>query len=288
MPARPCLGCGDLIAAGAYCRRCRPEGVRFNAAQGTLHDARVFRHRTLVLTGGRCARCGSTDRVLGVSPRARRRRPKPDRRHAAVPPPPRARGGTHSLTAADKDSPHGGDDDRRAAPRLAYIWRTRWLNQQTVRNWIDAKTLPALHVGRRVRIRRADFDALLAASVIGVPQPAEHLGRRDSSTGSSRRRVIRLALFLEASLHRPASRPIGTLRRADTPFPRRRSLGRAGSGPPGLARAVFRERQRDRVHSPSSAPGRYVLVKESTHQPKDSDGNQNHHHQDAGDRPRQR
>jgi excisionase family DNA binding protein len=35
------------------------------------------------------------------------------------------------------------------------------LNQQTVRNWIDQGTLPALHVGRRVRIRRSDFEALL-------------------------------------------------------------------------------------------------------------------------------
>jgi excisionase family DNA binding protein len=35
------------------------------------------------------------------------------------------------------------------------------LNQQTVRNWIDHGTLPALHVGRRVRVRRSDFEALL-------------------------------------------------------------------------------------------------------------------------------
>jgi excisionase family DNA binding protein len=35
------------------------------------------------------------------------------------------------------------------------------LNQQTVCNWIDQGALPALNVGRRVRIRRLDFDALL-------------------------------------------------------------------------------------------------------------------------------
>jgi excisionase family DNA binding protein len=35
------------------------------------------------------------------------------------------------------------------------------LNQQTVRNWIDRGELPALRVGRRVRILRTDFDALL-------------------------------------------------------------------------------------------------------------------------------
>ena len=46
------------------------------------------------------------------------------------------------------------------------------LNQQTVRNWIDQGTLPALHIGRRVRIRRVDFEALIEASVIGARQPA--------------------------------------------------------------------------------------------------------------------
>jgi excisionase family DNA binding protein len=36
------------------------------------------------------------------------------------------------------------------------------LNQQTVRNWIDQGSLPALRVGRRVRIKRSDFDRVLA------------------------------------------------------------------------------------------------------------------------------
>ena len=42
------------------------------------------------------------------------------------------------------------------------------LNQQTVRNWIDQGDLPAIHVGRRVRIARSDFDALIEA---GRTQP---------------------------------------------------------------------------------------------------------------------
>ena len=37
------------------------------------------------------------------------------------------------------------------------------LNQQTVRNWIDQGSLPALRVGRRVRIRRSDLDRVLEA-----------------------------------------------------------------------------------------------------------------------------
>ena len=38
------------------------------------------------------------------------------------------------------------------------------LNQQTVRNWIDQGSLPALRVGRRVRIKRSDFERVLAQS----------------------------------------------------------------------------------------------------------------------------
>lgn len=35
------------------------------------------------------------------------------------------------------------------------------LNQQTVRNWIDQGSLPALRVGRRVRIKQSDFDRIV-------------------------------------------------------------------------------------------------------------------------------
>lgn len=41
------------------------------------------------------------------------------------------------------------------------------LNQQTVRNWIDQGSLPALRVGRRVRIRRSDFEQLLVEGYSG-------------------------------------------------------------------------------------------------------------------------
>lgn len=37
------------------------------------------------------------------------------------------------------------------------------LNQQTVRNWIDQGSLPAVRVGRRVRIRRSDLERVLKA-----------------------------------------------------------------------------------------------------------------------------
>src|SRR3981081_3142165 len=36
------------------------------------------------------------------------------------------------------------------------------VNQQTVRNWIDQRSLPAVRVGRRVRIKRSDLERVLA------------------------------------------------------------------------------------------------------------------------------
>jgi excisionase family DNA binding protein len=42
------------------------------------------------------------------------------------------------------------------------------LNQQTVRNWIDQGSLPALRVGRRVRIKRSDFERVLADGYTGA------------------------------------------------------------------------------------------------------------------------
>jgi excisionase family DNA binding protein len=45
---------------------------------------------------------------------------------------------------------------------VAEVAETLKLNQQTVRNWIDRGELPAVRIGRRVRIKRADFDRLLA------------------------------------------------------------------------------------------------------------------------------
>jgi excisionase family DNA binding protein len=61
----------------------------------------------------------------------------------------------------------GGDDFL----TVAEIARILKLNQQTVRNWIDHGTLPALRVGRRVRVRRSDFDALVERGRT-VPAPS--------------------------------------------------------------------------------------------------------------------
>jgi excisionase family DNA binding protein len=48
------------------------------------------------------------------------------------------------------------------------------LNQQTIRNWIDAGQLPAVRVGqRRVRIKRSDFDRLLQRGYTGQTGDAQ-------------------------------------------------------------------------------------------------------------------
>jgi excisionase family DNA binding protein len=55
-------------------------------------------------------------------------------------------------------------DELLTVAEMAAILR---LNQQTIRNWIEAGTLPAIRIGRRVRIRRADFNALVSAHPAG-------------------------------------------------------------------------------------------------------------------------
>jgi len=52
---------------------------------------------------------------------------------------------------------------------VAEVAETLKLNQQTVRNWIDQGSLPALRVGRRVRIRRSDFERLIEAGYTARP-----------------------------------------------------------------------------------------------------------------------
>jgi excisionase family DNA binding protein len=52
------------------------------------------------------------------------------------------------------------------------------VNQQTVRNWIDRRELPAVRVGpRRVRVRRGDLDRFVEAGAtmpeLPEPEPAE-------------------------------------------------------------------------------------------------------------------
>jgi excisionase family DNA binding protein len=50
------------------------------------------------------------------------------------------------------------DEDFLTVAEVAGLLR---LNQQTVRNWIEKGSLPAVRVGRRVRIKRSDLDRIL-------------------------------------------------------------------------------------------------------------------------------
>ena len=81
------------------------------------------------------------------------------------------------------------------------------LNQQTLRNWIDQEKLPAVRIGRRVRIRRVDLDRVLAqgATVELEPQPsmvapAEAIEQLTQSLERARRLLDRLNSARRAEL----------------------------------------------------------------------------------------
>ena len=46
------------------------------------------------------------------------------------------------------------------------------LNPQTLRNWIDQNRLPAVRIGRRVRVRRTDLDRILAEGATAAVKPS--------------------------------------------------------------------------------------------------------------------
>ena len=81
------------------------------------------------------------------------------------------------------------------------------LNQQTVRNWIDQEKLPAVRIGRRVRVRRVDLDRVLAqgATVELEPQastvaPAEAIEQLTEALERARRLLGRLSGARRAEL----------------------------------------------------------------------------------------
>ncbi len=74
---------------------------------------------------------------------------------------------------------------------VAEVAETLKLNQQTVRNWIDQGSLPALRVGRRVRIKRSDFERILAENYSGTA-PLTDAERRTERRGLLGRRAGRV------------------------------------------------------------------------------------------------
>ena len=102
-------------------------------------------------------------------------------------------------------------DRRESYLTVAEVAETLKLNQQTVRNWIDQGSLPALRVGRRVRIKRSDFERILDESYSGRARrpPARRPGpSADDFWGGE---------------------PVGVAE----PSPRRRGLGGATAGERG-------------------------------------------------------
>lgn len=67
------------------------------------------------------------------------------------------------------------------------------LNQQTVRNWIDQGSLPALRIGRRVRIKRSDFERILAEGYSGGRRSAAATATRPSAEGFWSGEVVGIA-----------------------------------------------------------------------------------------------
>jgi len=74
------------------------------------------------------------------------------------------------------------------------------LNQQTIRNWIDQGSLPALRVGRRVRIRKDDFRAMLERGYTGTRAS-------DSAAASTAEDFWSGALHPEPVIRRDARQP---------------------------------------------------------------------------------
>ena len=61
------------------------------------------------------------------------------------------------------------EEPRESFLTVAEVAQILRLNQQTVRNWIDAGTLPATRVGRRVRIKQSDLDMIVEQGYSGTP-----------------------------------------------------------------------------------------------------------------------
>jgi excisionase family DNA binding protein len=79
------------------------------------------------------------------------------------------------LSQLEKEAVAQGDPEE-SYLTVAEVAATLKLNQQTVRNWIDQGSLPALRVGRRVRIKRSDFERILEQSYSGAGSSAADAG----------------------------------------------------------------------------------------------------------------
>lgn len=91
-------------------------------------------------------------------------------------------------------------------PTVAEVADLLRLNQQTVHNWIDAGSLPAVRVGRQVRIRCIDLDRNLMHAYAGAETGPETTGVAiwPKSFGRRIRRAVALDRAKEMSAGRQA------------------------------------------------------------------------------------
>src|SRR6059058_5367096 len=71
---------------------------------------------------------------------------------------------------------------------VAQIAEILKLNQQAVRNWIDQGSLPAIRVGRRVRVRWGDVEPMMKPAGPVSPGSGALRARAGASCGSGCRR----------------------------------------------------------------------------------------------------
>src|SRR5215472_6921681 len=62
------------------------------------------------------------------------------------------------------------DQPEEAFLTVAEVAELLKLNQQTVRNWIDQGSMPAIRIGRRVRIKKSDLERVLARGYQGAEE----------------------------------------------------------------------------------------------------------------------
>jgi len=97
---------------------------------------------------------------------------------------------------------------------VANIAETLQINQQTIRNWIDRGALPAVRLGRRVRIREADLDRFIqAGATIREAEPAD-AGAEPEVASVSETEIDGEALALDA--RETLSQALGVAQAAET------------------------------------------------------------------------
>jgi excisionase family DNA binding protein len=103
------------------------------------------------------------------------------------------------------------------------------VNQQTVRNWIDAGSLPAVQVGqRRVRIRRSDLDKFIGAGTKTTGTDAEAFWTRSLLRGRATLSCGSVSVERPLGWPKPSRAPMSWPRRsASSEMRRRRSANRS-------------------------------------------------------------